>query len=359
MQLYNHVPGVQSTSLGFVHQSQAGASLDLPVAFQAVDTSTFAQTATWSTQDSSQSLASLTHQLLNRNTTDSQQNIVPALVDVNTWNTLHLAPNATFTLQFPDIEIDRLLTLRVVAEVQHIPTPGNSALPGVLVDYSAFANAYTNHGKDLNSTAAALNFAWLRTSGDARSLANTRKVLTTGEMRLTPLYDRRAIETAFYADPIYLTLIGELELGAITALFLALLGCLVSSWLSARSRLTNFVALRALGATPRQVMSTLAWEQGIIYIAALLLGILIGSLLAALSLPSLILTSVLPNQITGNINTANFYAAQFVPPLQTIIPGTLWLVLGALLAICLLALSLMLFKITRSSIGLMLRLSED
>ena len=106
-------------------------------------------------------------------------------------------------------------------------------------------------------------------------------------------------------------------------------------------------------------MSTLVWEQGIIYTAALLLGILIGSLLAALSLPSLILTSVLPSQITGNINTANFYAAQFVPPLQTIIPGTLWLVLAALLAICLLALSLMLYKIARSSIGLMLRLSED
>ena len=161
---------------------------------------------------------------------------------------------ATFTLQFPDIEVDRLLTLRVVAEVQHIPTSDNSALPGVLVDYSTFASAYTNHGTALSNTAVALNSAWLRTSGDARSLASVRKVLTTGEMRLTPLYDRRAIESALYADPIYLTLIGELELGAITTLFLALLGCLVASWLSAHSRLTNFVALRAL-LEPRRARS--------------------------------------------------------------------------------------------------------
>ncbi|HXR66657.1 MAG TPA: FtsX-like permease family protein [Ktedonobacteraceae bacterium] len=63
-------------------------------------------------------------------------------------------------------------------------------------------------------------------------------------------------------------------LGTATALLLALLGNLVASWLNARSRLVNFAALRALGTTPRQIASTLAWEQVVVYSAAMLLGCL-------------------------------------------------------------------------------------
>ena len=54
-----------------------------------------------------------------------------------------------------------------------------------------------------------------------------------------------------------------------------------------------------------------------------------------------------------------FYAAQFIPPLQVVIPPSLWLILVALVLICLLALGLMVAKIARSSLSLVLRLSED
>ena len=152
---------------------------------------------------------------------------------------------------------------------------------------------------------------------------------------------------------------GSSELGVLTALFLALLGCLIASWMNMRTRMTGFMALRALGATPRQVTATLAWEQGIIYTSALLLGILVGSLLATLSLPSLILASVLPSQITNDTGSADVYAAQFIPPLQVIIPLSLWLILAALVLICLLVLGVMAFKIAHSPLSMMLRLSED
>jgi putative ABC transport system permease protein len=357
--LYSRIPGVLAASLGYNNEAQAGASLNLPINFQAVDAATFAQAAIWTAQDSSQPLTSLMRQLLTQRNAAIQQNIVPAIVDANTISTLHLVPGANFDLQFSDISSGTMLALKVVAEVQHIPTSGNTLLPGVLVDYPTFANVYTGHFQTMAGSDVALNYVWLRTRDDARSLASVRKALTTGELSLSPLYDRRAIESTLFTDPIYLTLIGELELGAITALFLALLGCLTASWLSVRNRLTNFLALRALGATPRQVVSTLAWEQGIIYIAALILGIIFGALLATLSLPALVLTSVLPSQTTGSVSNTDFYAAQFVPPLQTIIPASLWLALAALIAICLLALGLMVFKVARSSISLVLRLSED
>lgn len=98
--------------------------------------------------------------------------------------------------------------------------------------------------------------------------------------------------------------------------------------------------------------STLAWEQGVIYRVALLLGILTDTF------PSLVLTSVLPSQSTGSVSNASFYAAQFVPPLQVIIPTSLWLVLEMLILLCLLALSIMVLKVARSSIGMTLRLNE-
>jgi hypothetical protein len=358
-QRYTQVPGVQAAAAGFIHQGQAGASLNLPVTFQAVDATTFAQAATWSAQDSSQTLNSLMHQLTAPSSADTQQHILPAVVDANTWNTLHLSPGSTFNLRFPDLEYDHLFILRAVAEVQHIPTSGLTSQMTVLVSYPAFIASYANQSSAVNDASVALNYVWLHTRDDASSLASVRAALSKGNLALSPLYDRRATESALYSDPVYLTLIGELELGAITALFLALLGCLVASWLNTRRRLASFATLRALGATPRQVTGTLAWEQGIIYTAALLLGILTGSLLAALSLPSLVLTSVLPSQITGQVNNTSFYAAQFVPPLQVVIPTSLWLILGALIVICLLALGLMVNKIARSSLGLILRLNED
>jgi putative ABC transport system permease protein len=356
---YNQIPGVLATSPGYRKQAQAGALLDIPLNFQAVDAATFAQAATWSAQDTTQPLGSLMQALLAQRSTALAQQIVPAIVDSQTRNVLHLGPQATFTLQFPEVATDRPLRLRVLAEVQHIPTPDNLALPGVLVDYTSFASIYTANFQVLSGSAIALNYAWLHTRDDSRSLAQVRSVLTSGEMRLEPIFDRRALQAALFADPIYLTLIGELALGAMTALCLALLGSLMASWLSTRSRLVSFAALRALGATPRQLMSTMAWEQGCIFTAALLLGILVGSLLATFSLPSLVLTSVLPDQTGESVSNASFYAAQFVPPLRVSIPATLWLILGALILACLLTLGMMVRNMARCCAGETLRLSED
>jgi ABC-type antimicrobial peptide transport system permease subunit len=160
-------------------------------------------------------------------------------------------------------------------------------------------------------------------------------------------------------DPLYRTLFGVLLLGAITALLLALAGNLVASWLNARARLASFAALRALGATPRQIAATLGWEQVIIYTTSMLLGLLFGWLLAILALHALIFTSIPPSQITGQIDSSAFYAGQSTPPLQIVIPPALWIVLGALILLCILALGIMVRVVSRPSIAQVLRLNED
>jgi ABC-type antimicrobial peptide transport system permease subunit len=358
-QAYGHLPGVLSTALGYVNTGSAGsAQLSVPVTFQAVNGNTFAQTAHWSSAYSSQSLTDLLHQLVSARGTAIKQGVVPALVDANTWNTLHLAPGASFTLHIALMSASDQISFQAIAEVQHIPAPGDSSVPGVLADYQTFAGVYGRNTPSFGTSPVFPNYVWLRTSNNPKQLNALRSQLNTSGLILSPLYDRRVMEAQLAADPLYLALIGILLLGAATALLLALLGNLVASWLNVRSRLISFAALRALGATPRQIASTLAWEQVTVYSAAMLLGCFFGWLFSFFALPSLVFTSILPNQAAG-VDNAAFYAAQNTPPVQIVIPPTLWLALGALVLLCVLALGMMMRIVSRPSIAQTLRLNED
>ena len=358
--IYAHLPGVLSASLGYVKSVTAGgSSLSLPIDFKAVDTSTFAQTARWSPQDSTQPLASLMRQLAQARAAALRQGVVPAFVDANTWNELHLSPGANFTLNFSMVGAVDLVNLKALGEIQHIPTPDNSSIPEVLADYLTFVGVYTHNFTTSSGFTVPLNYVWLRTGDDPAQLAALRHQLSQGDLSLSPLYDRRQIVAQLSSEPLSLALFGILLLGAITALLLALVGNLVASWLNARSRLANFAALRALGATPGQIASTLAWEQVIIYTPSILLGFFFGWLLSVLALPSLVFTSILPSQITGNVDSATFYAAQSTPPVLVVIPPALWIALGALIALCIVALGMMVRIVSRPSIAQVLRLNED
>ena len=117
--------------------------------------------------------------------------------------------------------------------------------------------------------------------------------------------------------------------------------------------------MRALGAAPRQVAGVLAWEQGIIYTTAILEGILFGVILSILAIPALIFSSVLPNQLTGNLSTADFYSVQTVPAINIVMPTSLGIALAILVGICLIAIGLMVLAVARPSIGQTLRLNQD
>jgi ABC-type antimicrobial peptide transport system permease subunit len=185
------------------------------------------------------------------------------------------------------------------------------------------------------------------------------KVLTQTNLRLDPLLDRRGMIGTFSQEPLYLALVGVLSLGAVIALLLALVGNLLSSWLSVRTRLTNFAVLRALGAAPRQVAGVLAWEQAIISVTAILEGIIFGIVLAFLAMPALIYSSVLPNNQTGAVSSSDFYAVQTVPAITIVIPPSVLYTLAGLAAICVIAIVSMALVVARPSIGQTLRLNQD
>lgn len=365
---YSAIPGVASVALGYNATLYAGTNASaFPIDFRAVDAAAFARTAIWTAQDSSQSLNSLMALLLVQRASAPARDGVPAIADAATWSALNLSPGKSFTLN-TDSYGTAPLRFVAVAEVQHIPTISDSLIStdsntaissgGVLVDYQSYASVLA---RDYNGQLTPLNYVWLRSYNDAASIASVRNALSSANLQT--LYDRRAIIASLSGEPLSLTLSAALALGTSLAILLIILGNLIASWLNARSRLTGFAILRALGSAPRQLASLLTLEQTIIYATAFILGILCGAILAKLTLPTLIFTSVTTTSTgtgTGSdLSSAQFYLLQNVPPIQIIVPPALAPILALLIATCMLAIAMMVRIVSRPSLSQALRLSED
>jgi ABC-type antimicrobial peptide transport system permease subunit len=216
---------------------------------------------------------------------------------------------------------------------------------GIIVDYQSYT---TVKAKATNGTTSSFapNYIWLKTNDDAASLAHIRSILPN-------IHDRRSILAQMQNAADHLSIIGVMALGVAAALILALVGTLISSWVSITSRLTNFALVRALGMTPRQIAALLLWEQGFIYILALLLGTILSAMLMVFVAPT---TSVLTDY-HGHIWNGG---APNVPPVQLVIPYTqMLLLLGLFLLICIGALLLMARFVSHPSMSQTLRLNED
>ena len=357
---FTSIPGVTSATVGYTSSTRGAESgADVSIELRAVDAATFAHTAIWDAQDASEPLSELMEQLVGQRADAIAQGLVPAIVDAAAWKALSLSPGATFSLS----DFNGTVNFIALAEVNRIPTISDSASAsgtndyvangGVLVDFSTYqALLKTNAQTTLLPTTV-----WLSIQHDATAHRNVLAALSSGALRLNDINDRQAQEDAMAHDPLYLALLGVLLLGTATALLLGLLGNLTVSWLSARSRLINFAVMRALGTAPHQIASILTYEQIIVYATAIGLGVAFGILLSFLILPAFIFTSSIGNAIGG---TGLFYVTQGVPPIQMVIPGVLIaLAVGLLVAICIVALGMMVRVVSRPALSSTLRLNSD
>jgi ABC-type antimicrobial peptide transport system permease subunit len=314
----------------------------------------------WTQQESSQPVAPLMAELVARRAQAMAKDDIPAIVDTAAAQTLHLSVGTPFSLGNYQGQVN-FVTIAVVNRIPTISDTTESSgtsdtilAGGILVDYASYAAVVA---ATLQVDIGGTTNIWLRTKDDAASLANVREALNYGDLQLAALNDRRALIESLSSDPFYLALFGLLFIGAATALILALVGNLTASWLSARSRLTNFAVMRALGGTPYQIARILTVEQGFVYAAALALGIMLGLLLSFLVLPNFIFTTAVA---TNQLTTAEFYVLQNVPPIQVIVsPGLLFVALGVLVVICCVALIMMARVVLWPSISQTLRLNED
>jgi ABC-type antimicrobial peptide transport system permease subunit len=355
---YRTIPGVLSVSLSafstvFLPTEDAqGEQYDRTTILNAVDANTFAQTAIWSTQDSSQPLSFLMEQLVAQRAQAIKQNIVPAIVDASTWQLLNLHPGATFQLT-DNLGNPLPITYKAIAEVQHIPPVDNSSQSALITDYQTLNNAFSLLGNPFN-----LNYAWLRTSDSPADLTHIRQVLNNSDIALGSLVDRRELAAVSASDPLLINLLSALGLGVASTLLLAFLANILLPTLSLRSRLTQFAVLRALGTSPALVTRILVWEQTFVLTTALLLGLIFGALLSLATIPPLIFSGVLPIDLV-NAPTLSLYTTQHAIPGQIILPPSLGLALALLLLLCLLALGLMTRLAQRPLLGQILRLDED
>lgn len=360
---YTDIPGVTAASAGFSATANvADGKTPLNIAVRAVDTHTFGKTALWPSNASTQSLASLLTLLDAKRANGIKNHVVPVIIDTTIKNSLALHVGSTFTVSVnTGAQDDPLLVSDmpcvVVALVQHIPATDTNSVDanshyytptgGMLLDYRTYNAVYMQAAQQLGGIgkAISLNYIWLRTTNDATQLAQIRATLNNGNaLILYNVSDRRAIVDMLHADPLTITLIGILGIGTVATLLLAVVGDLLASWLSARTRLTSFAVLRALGTSPRQVASVLTWEQALVYIVGVLLGIAFGLLLANTVSPTLI---------------ANSSSLQGTIPTQLVIPLSLIVAFIVVVAIFVLALGMMVRIVSRPSMSQTLRLNED
>ncbi|MGB8344887.1 MAG: FtsX-like permease family protein [Ktedonobacteraceae bacterium] len=353
---FSNLPGVVAASTGYESSENViglgGLSLDL----RAVYAESFARTAIWSSQYSSQSIGSLMQQLIAARS--SANGFVPAIVDADAVQSLHLSIGSHFSLS----DLNGQMNFVMIGEVQHLPsifdtTASNDTTDyvpagGVLVDFQTY-NALSSQ---INDTPLSTTTVWVKSKSDPASVALVRKELLTGSIPVSNLSDRRAIVQTLSKDPLYLALLEILIASAIAALILALIGTLIASWQNAQKHLTSFSILRALGSSQGQIAGVLLWEQSIVYATALILGVLFGVFLSLLALPTLIFTSA---GSSVPISSGEFYVLQSVPPINVVIPVSLWLALGVLVLICIVAIWMMVRIVSRPSISQILRLSED
>jgi len=361
---YQSLFGVLSVSVGYVDHGLGGTA-DLPMEIRAVETESFAEAVIWPSHEAFQTAVPLLTKLRGLRSFALTNDIIPVIVNSTTTSRLLLHVGSPFTIKVNSQNLQTLHCL-IVGIVDHIPTANDrvaleqgGGIGGLLADYQTYASVYAqdaHRSKNLVGSSAppSLNQVWLHTKDDAASLASLRTALKQTQFRLSHIIDRRALLTTLQSDPLYLVLSGLLSIGTVTALVLALVGDLLTSWLNAHRRLTNFALLRALGLTPRQVASILMWEQAVVYGTGFLLGGIFGTVLSLAVIPRLTFTD-----LNTNLNNGEFFALQSALPTHLIVPPFLPLALLILVGISALALTMMMRVITQSVLSQALRLSED
>ncbi|HEY6540597.1 MAG TPA: FtsX-like permease family protein, partial [Ktedonobacteraceae bacterium] len=378
--LYQKLPGMISASGGYNGDGVVTILFqDTHLAVRAVDAGTFAQTAIWTSQDSSQSLASLMALLVARRQTAITQGYVPVIMDAAAASSLNLQVGSKVSVQMsdlPDYAQDTstsILNCVVIAEVQHIPTvnagttldAGGSTITiggGMLLDYTTFARVYQLNNSLSSGTQKAVlpvNHMWLHTQDDEHTLATMRAALSTSPLRLANLFDRRALQDTLNAEPLYLDLLTLLTIGATITLLLVLIGYVLASWQNAKLRSGSFITLRSLGASSLQVAGQFLLEQGFVFGVALLIGLVLGSVLSATVVPTLVFSDIPISGILSNLSDSQFYTIQQAFPRQIVIPSTLGIALALFVGIGIIAIGTMVRTVMRPALGQAIRLNED
>ncbi|GEK00952.1 ABC transporter permease [Streptomyces sp. 1-11] len=205
------------------------------------------------------------------------------------------------TGQLLDVMVgDQSLPVRIVRSVRALPTTGapagSAAHDGgaVLLDLRAANRALQARDGD----GAAPNEWWLRTApGDAARVAAAVRALPDVDPEQVVVRDEIAAELR--DDPFGAGPTAAFTAAAVVAAALAAVGFAVGAAGSLRAREADFAVLRALGAPRRRLARTVAAELAVLVGLALVVGAVLGTVLARGVLPLIVLTGEASRPVPG------------------------------------------------------------
>ncbi|MDQ5853974.1 MAG: FtsX-like permease family protein, partial [Chloroflexota bacterium] len=262
------------------------------------------------------------------------QELEPVPVGVNEpflqANNLAVGDTALFLFR------NRLVMVQVAAVLSRFPSVGIDAEPFVVA-----------HGprllRLLNSSYArpvAPNEVWLDLPGDAATVEHLRQTPGIGALLL-----QTAVLRSFSRDPLAVGIAGVFFLGFVTSVGLTALGFAIATYLAGRRRTVEFAVLQAIGLDRRAVLGTLALEQAVLVVLALLAGTGLGAALGHLILPLMAVSD---------------RGRAVVPPYVVIVPWrTLVVTYAALIALFAGVTMVVLRLLLRRGIGSALRIGEE
>jgi ABC-type antimicrobial peptide transport system permease subunit len=179
-------------------------------------------------------------------------------------------------------------------------------------------------------------------------LSSTDRVTTTDALRRVPALAPDLVDSSTLSDSLRAlgaTTLGALLAGFAAALAFAAVGFTVNLVIGSRERLSEFVVLRAIGLSRRQIMGMLLIEQTFLVGLGLAIGLLIGVGVSALVVPLVVISPT---------------AEATIPSVLLAVP---WDVLGASAAGAALLLGLIVVvaanRLQRTGLGGSLRLGDE
>lgn len=184
------------------------------------------------------------------------------------------------------------LPVRIVRSVRALSTTADPANSGdqdggaLLVDLRSVNRALqARYGESVVPTEW-----WLRTEpGDASAVAAAVRALPDVDPGQVVVRDETAAELR--DDPFGAGPEAAFAAAAVVAAALAAVGFAVGAAGSLRERGAEFAVLRALGAPRRQLARTIAAEQGVLLVLALVVGVALGTVLTRAVLPLIVMTA--------------------------------------------------------------------
>jgi putative ABC transport system permease protein len=344
------MPGVEAITPTY-RSGATNVSDGTPVDLLGIDPTSFARAAYWRSDYASLPLSTLMAKMQSKARgpeAGDQSHPIWALVDAQFAAQYGLSPGTVFALTPDDIP-SSVFYFVVGAVVAHFPTLGDTAVNGhVVFNLADYANALNGPQGRGYMYFNGPNEYWLRTTPGAAAASQRATDLTNPNLWVQSVANLTTIEQQALDDPLSAGMAGLLEIGAVSTALLAIMGSVIQAGLLARQRLMLFAILRTLGGQRQQLLGILLSQQAVVYGFGLVVGTLLGVLLATATLPFLTFSTAVSDT-----------ASQLPPSLLAIDARTIAGFYAALLLAFAAALIIGTLALTRTGLGQVLRLGED